>query len=219
MFGAVIFDWDATLADTQRVIVFSFQQVLREMGVSIPNVGIERRIGMGTAETFREILRETGLVFDEGLIRQLVDKKSQNQISLRSQVQLFSGAIDLLEALQGRVKMGLASMNTKSVIEALLGEKDLGKYFEVVVTADDVLHSKPDPEIFLKCACELGVLPLECVVIEDSLFGVRAAKLAGMCCIGVTTGVYDREELMQEEPDLVVSGLGQTDVLRFIFGS
>jgi HAD superfamily hydrolase (TIGR01509 family) len=209
---AVIFDWDATLANTRQAIIFSFQQALKSAHINYSNISdkfIERRIGIGAAETFREILQEINHPTNGSIINELVEKKSQNQIDLKSQVQLFPDALELLELLQDKVKMGLASMNSKLVINALVHAKGLEKYFQIIVTADDVKHFKPHPEIFLKCAQQLNVEPTKCIVIEDSLFGVKAAKTAGMSCIAVTTGVYSKEELQQEKPDTIVTSLEQ----------
>ncbi|MCL1976593.1 MAG: HAD family phosphatase [Candidatus Bathyarchaeota archaeon] len=216
MFEAVIFDWDGTLADTREAIVSSFQQTLKEINIITPDKYIERRMGIGAAETFREILLEAKLPVDESLVKQLVENKSQKQINLKNQIQLFPGAIDLLETLQGKTKIGLASMNSKSVIEAIVNAKGLKKYFQAIVTVEAVKYSKPHPEIFLKCAQQLDTLPSRCVVIEDSLFGVKAAIAAKMSCIAVTTGAYNRNELKQEKPDVIVTNLQQTEVLNFI---
>ncbi len=216
MFEAVIFDWDGTLADTRQVIVISFQKALSEINCKVSDEYIERRIGIGAAETFREILRSAKKPFDEKLIQHLIERKSQLEIELTNQVKLFPGAKELLEALHGKVKMGLASMNNRSVIMHLVEANDLKKYFEVILTADSVSHSKPDPEIFLKTASELKTNPEKCVVFEDSIFGVKAAKSAGMGCVAVTTGVYSKQELEKEKPDLVVKTLKESQILPFI---
>jgi beta-phosphoglucomutase len=216
MFEAVIFDWDGTLADTMAVIVTSFQKTLSEIGITITDEYIKRRIGIGASETFREILREAKRPVDEALIKQLVQRKSQIQIDLKDQVQLLGGARELLEALQGKIKVGLASMNNSSVIKAMIEAKGLEKYFQVIITGDAVLHSKPDPEIFLKCAQQLEAKPEQCVVVEDSIFGVKAAKSGGMKCIAVTTGVYSKQELAKENPDLIVASLKGPEALKFI---
>jgi HAD superfamily hydrolase (TIGR01509 family) len=216
MFEAVIFDWDGTLGDTRQVIVISFQKALREVNCKVSNEYIERRIGIGAAETFREILRSAKMQFDEKLIQHLVERKSQLEIELTDQVKLFPGAHELLEALHGKVKMALASMNNRSVIIHLLKAKDLDKYFEAVLTAESVSHSKPDPEIFLKAASDLKASPEKCVVVEDSIFGVKAAKSANMGCIAVVTGVYSKLELEKEKPDLIVKTLKDKQISRFI---
>ena len=216
MFEAAIFDWDGTLADTRQVIVISFQKAISEINFKVTNEYIERRIGIGAAETFREILRSAGKPFDENLVQHLIERKSQFEIELTNQVKLFPGARELLEILHGKIKLGLASMNNRLVIMHLVEANGLRKYFEVILTADSVSHSKPDPEIFLKTASELKMSPVKCVVFEDSIFGVKAAKSAGMGCVAVTTGVYSKQELEKEKPDLVVETLNETQILPFI---
>jgi beta-phosphoglucomutase-like phosphatase (HAD superfamily) len=76
---------------------------------------------------------------------------------------------------------------------------------------EEVKRFKPDPEIFLKAAAKLGVSPEKCIVLEDSIFGVQAAKNAGMSCIAVLTGVYTRAELEKAKPELIVDSLNQKD--------
>jgi beta-phosphoglucomutase len=216
MFEAVIFDWDGTLADTSQVIVVSFQKALSEVNCKVSAEYVERRIGIGAAETFRDVLRSAGEPVDEKLVQHLIERKSQFEIELTNQIRLFPGAKELLEALCGKVKMGLASMNNRSVILNLVEANDLKKYFEVILTAESVSHSKPDPEIFLLTASKLKTKPEKCVVCEDSIFGVKAAKSAGMGCVAVTTGVYSRIELEKEKPDLVVETLKESQILPFI---
>ena len=217
MFEAVIFDWDGTLADTGQVVVASFQKALSEIHCTIGNEFIERRIGTGAAETFREILRTSEISFDEALIGRLVDKKIQAEIDLSSSVTLFTGAIALLSSLHGKVKLALASMNNRGVINHMLNVMNMRRFFDVVLTVDEVHNPKPDPEIFLKSALKLGSQPEKCVVVEDSVFGVKAAKTAKMGCIAVLTGAYSREELKKANPDLVVNSLKQrAEILNFV---
>ena len=217
MFEAAIFDWDGTLADTRKVIVVSFQKALKEINLEVPTQFIERRIGVGASETFREILQAANRQVDEKIIKQLVDRKSKVQIELADEVTLFEGARELLEALWGKVKVGLASMNNRTVILHLLQTNGLADRFDVVLTVEAISHSKPDPEIFLKTAEQLKTKPHACVVFEDSIFGVTAAKSANMGCIAVTTGVYKEEELKVERPDLIVETLRNRQILPFIF--
>ncbi len=216
MFEAAIFDWDGTLADTRKAIAVSFQKALEEINCQVSTEYIERRIGIGASETFREILRSKNLPVDEGLVKQLVARKSEVQIELAAEVKLFEGSRELLETLGGKVKVGLASMNNGAVVRHLLKLNNLEKCFQVVLTVDRVSRSKPDPEIFLRTAQELGASPPECVVFEDSIFGVKAAKAGGMSCIAVTTGVYSIEELLVEKPDLIVKSLKDPKILPFV---
>lgn len=216
MLEAAIFDWDGTLADTRRVIVISFQKALKEINLEVPIPYIERRIGIGASETFREILQAANRRVDEAIVKQLVEKKSKVQIQLAEEVKLFEGARDLLAALQGKMKVGLASMNNRPVIMHLLQINDLADCFDTVLTVEAVSHSKPDPEIFLKTAEQLKAKPGACVVFEDSIFGVKAAKAAGMSCIATTTGVYSSQELEKEKADLVVKSLSDPQIMSFV---
>ena len=218
MFEAAVFDWDETLADTKKEVVASFQTVLKQVGCNVSDEFIEKRIGIGARNTFREALQAAKMAFADEALSGLVERKVNIQLQLTGTVTLFEGTLDLLESLYGRIKIALASMNNRKVIDKLLTEKRLTEYFTAVITADEVIKPKPDPEIYLNCAVELKCNPKGCVVLEDSIFGVRAAKAAGMKCIGVTTGAYDREELEKESADLVVRSLEENErILDFIF--
>jgi len=218
MFDTVIFDWDGTLADTRKPILASFHQALQEiLQTDVPDEFIERRIGMGASDTFKDILKTKNIPIGDVVIRGLLNVKIRVQVSFADKVRLFPGARELLEALQGKVKVALASMNNRPVIDSTLKALKVKKCFTEVVTRDEVSKSKPDPEIFLKTALKIGSDPANCVVFEDSIFGVEAAKAAGMACIAVLTGVYSRAELEKAKPDLIVESLSQKGaILRLI---
>jgi len=218
MFEAVVFDWDGTLGDTRRAIVASFQKALSEVNLKASDEYIERRIGIGASDTFREILRSAEMTVDEAFVKRLVERKSELEIEFADQVKLFPGALELLNMLQGKIRMGLASMNNRRVILHLLRRNDLEKYFAVILTAESISRSKPNPEIFLKTAVALNANPEKCVVAEDSIFGVKAAESAGMACVAVTTGVYSKQELAKEKPDLIVESLADKRIVPFILG-
>jgi len=211
MFKAVIFDWDGTLADTRRTVTESFRRVLSEAGYTISDEFIDRRIGVGTRKIMEDALRECGIDFNEEELERLVERKIEFQTELTGAVDLFEGAVELLDALYGRVKIALATMGPRKVVDRLLSEKSIRRYFDVVVTADEVPKPKPNPEIFLKAARRIKVRLEECLVVEDSIFGVKAAKAAGMGCVAVPSGAYTAEELRKEEPDLLINSLKEKE--------
>jgi HAD superfamily hydrolase (TIGR01509 family) len=143
-----------------------------------------------------------------------VRHKIAAQVNLADTVTLFDGAIELLDSLRDKVPIGLASMNNRKVILNLLRKMRLTEYFQVVITADEVKHPKPCPDIFLECAMMLGCSPGGCVVVEDSVFGLEAARRAGMKCIAVPTGAYTRRQLEKMKPNLVVSSLKERQKIR-----
>lgn len=216
MFAAAIFDWDGTLADTRRVITTTFQKTLEEEGVHVPDEFIERRIGIGVSETFRQIYREAKLPFDEALISRLEKRKSELELELSSQVSIFEGTRELLDALYGKLPLALASMGNRNVVVPMLEATGLKKYFQATLMVESITHFKPDPEIFLLAAKKLNVAPAKCVVVEDSVFGIQAAKSANMKCVAVATGVYSEAELKQEKPDLIVKTLKDRRIVPFI---
>lgn len=218
MIKAVIFDWDGTLADTKKAVVQSFQKVLGETGCVVSDEFIERRMGIGTKKTIEEAFRECNMRFDDEMLENLAREKIKIQVSLTEIVDLFEGAAELLEELQGRAKIALATMSGRKVVDKILPEKRITTYFDVVVSADEIVNPKPDPEVFRVSAKKLGVDPKDCVVVEDSVFGVRAAKAAEMKCIAVPSGAYNIEELQEENPDLMINSLTEKErILDFIF--
>jgi len=217
MFDAVIFDWDGTLADSKRFIVESFQRILHEVGASVSDEFIGRLMGIGPRDIFKEILKATNIPFDEKMIDELVKKKIETQLRLTENVRLFEGAVDLLDSFQKKVKLALATMSPRRVVYKILDREQLRKYFDVIVTVECVSKTKPDPEIYLECARKLNCKPEKCVVVEDSIFGVKAAKEALMKCIAVPTGAYTKEELGAQNPDLIVDSLSQREkILKFV---
>jgi len=219
MFEAVIFDWDGTLADTMPVIVLSFQKVLQEIGCRVSDEFLVKRIGIGARNIFKEALKSNGITFDEKTIDTLLRKKTRIHAELSGSVNLFDGAVELLDSLRFKVKLALATMSNREVIDKLLVEKKLENYFDFVTTVDEVKNPKPNPEAFLKCALKLNVPPEKCVVVEDSIFGVRAAKKANMKCIAVPSGAYSKEDLMKEHPNLIVNSLNERRrILDYVLG-
>ncbi|MCJ7767109.1 HAD family phosphatase [Candidatus Bathyarchaeota archaeon] len=207
MSDAVIFDWDGTIADTTQAVVTSFQETLRRIGVEVGDAFIEKRIGIGAMNTFKEALEAVGKPYTERILEELVRHKIAAQVNLADTVTLFDGAIELLDSLRNKVPIGLASMNNRKVILNLLRKMRIAEYFQVVITADEIEHPKPSPDIFLECARILDCSPERCVVVEDSVFGVEAARRAGMKCIAVPTGAYTRRQLEKMKPNLVVRSL------------
>ncbi len=217
MFDLVIFDWDGTLADTQEVIVIAFQKALNKVECRVSDNFLKEKIGIGARNMLKEALESEGIPHDEKLIDKLLEEKIKVQLTLTHKIKLFDGAVDLLKTLKPLVKISLATMSDRKVMEKVLKEKGLQDYFDLVITADDVEKPKPDPEAFLKCAEVMKCKPEKCVVIEDSIFGIIAAKRAGMKCIAIPSGFYSKSDLEKEKPNLIVNSIKEKDkILAYI---
>ena len=219
MYDAVIFDWDGTLADTKEIIVHAFQKALSRIRCRVSDEFLEKRIGIGARNMIKESLETAGISYDEETVENLLKEKTRIHLELTPKVKLFDGAVSLLESLKPKVKIALATMSNRKVIDKILREKGVQRYFDYVLTADEVRNPKPDPEAFLKCAEALKIRPEKCVVIEDSIFGVIAARRAGMRCIAIPSGFYSRSDLEKEKPDLIVDSIREKErILAYILG-
>ncbi len=142
-----------------------------------------RCVGRGLPHTLRFMSATFGFPVD--LVRD-ADAIVASFIARARELVLKPGARALLDAAAtGAMKVALGSSSTRRLVDASLAAVGETARFPVVVTGDDVTHTKPAPDIFLRCARELGVAPAACVVLEDSLAGVEAARAAGMRVIAV----------------------------------
>jgi beta-phosphoglucomutase family hydrolase len=181
----VIFDMDGVLVDTEPIHMLIEKQIFEEIGIDVDDSYHETFVGRSSKEMWMEIVEKFGL---EMLPEQLVARKKEAYITYLGTLPampVIEGVEALLSdlALKGK-KLALASSSGMSNIRFIIERSGLDKYFDVVVSGQDLPRSKPDPAIFLLAAKKLGVLPKDCVVIEDAYAGVKAAKSAGMACIG-----------------------------------
>lgn len=217
MFELVIFDWDETLAHTKDVSVKSFRKILSGIEIDISSEFVEKKMGKSARKILLETLEHFNIEYTPEKIDDLLKERIEAEIELSKEVKLHEGAIELLETLKDKTKLAVATMNDRQVITHMLKQHQLTRYFDIVLSADDVQESKPNPEIFLNCANKLNVQPKNCVVIEDSIFGIRAAKKAEMSCIAVSLDAYSEKELAEEQADLTIDSLTKKNqILNFI---
>jgi beta-phosphoglucomutase-like phosphatase (HAD superfamily) len=109
--------------------------------------------------------------------------------------------------------MALATGASRKKLEFVLQKLPIKQYFDAMITADETNSGKPDPEVFLNAAKELGVTPGNCIVMEDARNGAQAAKKGGMLCIAITT---TRSEDQLQAADLIVDGYHELDIRQFV---
>lgn len=182
MISTAIFDLDGLLADTERIHCRAYQMAFAEKAVELSEDEYAEhwiRQGKGIVDW----VDNHSLRFDPHALRQ---RKSEHYLTLlETSLRPMDGALQLLEALKGKLRIGLASSSYRDAIDGVLSGLKIAHYFEVIVSGLDVARLKPAPDIFLKAANDLGVAPSECLVLEDAEKGVVAAHLAGMRCIAV----------------------------------
>jgi len=180
-FDAIIFDMDGVLVDSEPTALEAMRRVMARHGVVYTETDNQEFIGCATVEECRILKARHGLAADA---RQLADEYVHALLELiRSEPHPMPGVPGvLMELRNAEHRMALASSAEPLIIATNLTALDLGRFFEVAVSATEVARGKPAPDIFVATAERLGVRPGTCLVIEDSRNGLLAAKAAGMSC-------------------------------------
>jgi len=203
MIKSAIFDMDGTLVNSASVHKSIEKDFFKQFGLELSDDDHKPYAGMTMPAFYGEFKRKfdlPGEVDDYVLNHRRSFFKYLNSGKM---IHLMPGVVDLLDSLIDRgTFVALATSASRDVMDRVLDVFDLDKYFPVKFCGDDVIHGKPDPEIFLKASNELGVEPVDCVVFEDAFNGVKAAKDAGMKCIGYTFFGKNIQDLSQA--DLVI---------------
>jgi HAD superfamily hydrolase (TIGR01509 family) len=196
MARALIFDLDGTLIDTVYAHVFAWQRALAEEGMPIDGWRIHRRIGMSGGLFARAVAREVG--------RELSAKETE-AIQLRHgaifrellpERRPLPGARELLNDLRGRgIVHGIATSGRRPEIDLSLAVLGVGDE-TVVIDRGDVARAKPEPDLFLACQAALGVEARDCYVVGDAVWDLLAARRAGMLSVGLLSGGYGSDELL-----------------------
>ena len=226
MLKAIIFDFDGIIADTEPIHLEAFKIVLKDINIELTdNDYYNKYLAYDDKTLFRKIIEDNGRNQDTTIINNLIDKKHLLITDLfTSHVSLFPGIEDFVKLVKDRYVLSIASGALKSEIEFILNKFDLLSLFHSIIAADEVMNCKPHPEPFFKAlesinsSSEDKIETSECLVFEDSIYGVEAAKTAGMKCIAITNSY---EHLEFKNADLVVDsfvGL-KIDLIENLFNS
>jgi HAD superfamily hydrolase (TIGR01509 family) len=182
MISAVIFDLDGLLADTEPLHCRAYQLALAERGVAL-DAGEYYEHWVQHGYGIVDWIAWHNLDLDPHALRQ---RKSQHYLALlESSLRPMDGALELLDGLNGKIRIALASSSYRDAIDGVLAGLKIARYFEVIVSGQDVAKVKPAPDIYFYTANALAIEPAQCVVLEDAEKGVIAAQLAGMRSIAV----------------------------------
>lgn len=179
---ALIFDIDGTLVDTMPTHYQAWHQVLLQKGIHYPEEVFYEYAGIPTNTITQLLNKRFGYQLD---IAEIFSLKNQAYIEKIFQVKPIEPITNLVFQYNGKLPMALGTGETREIATLNIKAAKLESYFQIIVTADDVINPKPDPETFLKCAALMQVAPRNCQVFEDSDKGLIAARNAGMIATDV----------------------------------
>jgi HAD superfamily hydrolase (TIGR01509 family) len=212
MLQALIFDFDGIIADNEPVHLQMFRKVLAPLGIRLTDEEYYTiYLGMDDKGCFSEVLKRHGRNPSPAEIERLIEEKTRHFTAhIQDHLVIFPGVVSFVETAARRYPLAIASGALRHEIELILKAAGIRRAFQTIVSAEDVAEGKPDPEGFLKARERLSaaaakpLLPGECLVIEDSLAGMEAARKAGMKCM-IVTNTYPKERF--PEADRIVDSL------------
>lgn len=230
MSRAALFDFNGVLVDDEPIHFRLFRELLEDEGLDAERLLPERDywshfVGLDDRACLGEVLERAGRPTDAGRIARLIARKSSRYQELirRDGYPYFPGAVELVRELAERgFPLGIVSGALRDEVEGALRQERLRRCFKVLVTADDVATSKPDPEGYRRGVEALNSVPPlperllhphEILAVEDTAAGVEAARAAGLTVFAVTH-TYPAEELGRAER--VVGGIGDLAVEEIV---
>lgn len=187
MYKALLFDLDGVLVDTAKYHFIAWKKLADELGIPFTAQDNERFKGVSRTRCMEILLELGGRTMSEADQIFYRDKKNQiyvGYIRNMGEDEVLPGVTDFLQDAKARgyaIALGSASKNSRLILDRL----HLTQYFDAIIDGTKVSKAKPDPEVFLQGAAELGTLPRECIVFEDATAGIQAAHAGGMQAVGI----------------------------------
>ncbi len=200
---AVIFDMDGVLIDSGPIHFKSWKRLANEIGVKFTKDYFNNSFGKQGIPILKDLVgKEKGRKKLEEWVEL---KEVYYREMIKKNLKPLPGVINLIKNLkQNFFKLGIATSGPIENVNLILENLNINKYFDCVITANDIKNGKPAPDVFLMVSRKLNIPPTCCLVIEDAPVGIEAAKKAGMKCIALTT-THKKEELLQA--NLVINNL------------
>ncbi len=201
---------DGVLLDSEPLHFASDMNTMKHFGIHITPKDLEEFVGMVDREMLITLKQRHNSPYS---VSEMLEYQRNAKVEAlkASDIGPIDGIRELLAELKAnRVRLAVASSSPRRFINTALSKLEITPHFEIIVSGEEVPHGKPAPDIYLEASRQLGVSPGDCVVLEDSGAGVRAAKAAQMKCIGFRNPNSGNQDLTGA--DLVVESIGEIDV-------
>ena len=200
----VIIDLDGTLIDSLKIYDEAHKRIFEKYGIKVDNV--LDNFGSSPKEIILSVVNRNKLNIDPNVLQKEVEDLIINEYL--DKIKFNVGAKQLLNYFkEKKYKLGIVTSNSKRISIEILKHMNILNLFDVIITGDDVKEPKPDPEGYIKAIKMLNLLPTEILAIEDSIYGIIAAKRAGVNVIGVASGVNKKRELLSAGASMVFKNL------------
>lgn len=219
---AVIFDFDGVLVNSEPLHFRTLREILLPEGISIDqDEYLHHYLAYDDRGAIRIALERHGIPYDADRIDRIAERKAAIFDAALADVPFFPGVRELLAGLAAEMPVAIASGALHAEIEAILETGGLLPIFAAIVGADDVSRGKPHPEPYLTAMARLeprapGLRPEECLVFEDSIPGIAAARAAGMTVVGVTNSYPAARLTAAHRVVSTLEGLGASALRAFV---
>lgn len=212
MIKGIIFDMDGVISDTQKLHSKVEAELLNRYGIIItPSEITANYSGVRTKEFFDDLLKKQKQEYD--LDSLMEEKWSQMEKYASESIDAIEGSIDLIRKLNdSNYPLAVASASNLNYVRTVLKTLGIIDHFSYIVSGDMVSKGKPNPESFLLASSKIGISPKYCLVIEDGVNGMQAAKMGGMKCVGLVKNldkIYPTNNLVASLSEITIDYINQ----------
>lgn len=212
---AIIFDMNGIIIDDEHIHERAFKQSLEPYGINLSHESyLDNCAGRTDKEGYERIAATQKKSLPIDLL--LTQKADLYQLLFPSMKKVYPGILECINLMSNHFILALASSSIRKEVELITKEFNIFEKFKVIITGDDVVKGKPDPEPYLLTCKKLNISPNQAIVIEDSSSGVKSAIAAGCKCIAITT-THSKSQLSANTPTKIVDSFSKID-LDFIAG-
>ncbi len=205
---AIIFDMDGVIIDSEPLHYEVEMELLEKLGGKMDKEAHQLFVGTTDYKMWSTLKENFKL---KPPVEDIIEMKKDMFISRIDEIELMPNFMSLMLSLYNAgYPLAIASSNNRKVVDRIVEKFGLGVYIKFTISGDDVSKGKPHPEVFLTAAKKMSLVPKNCLVIEDATNGVKAAKAAGMKCVGLDSIPASGQDLSQA--DLVINNLAKLNL-------